>query len=291
MKFQEIAPKSRIFLAPMEGINDIAFRKLCKDSGAGIVFTGMIHPETKQNLDLEDNSAIQIFTRSTKGIKEFIKKHEKKAVLFDLNLGCPAKLAKKMQIGSFMLNKNDLSLIEEILKTMRDSTEKPITVKLRKSKHTLKIVKIAEKYCDAIIIHPRTQAQGYSGIPDYKFALNIKSHTKLPVIYSGNANEIDLKKILKDFDYIMIGRAAIGNPEIFQKLNNQLNKTKEPTKKITYEDWKKIAKEYKFPFSQYKLQAMNFTKGIKSAKELRNKLIFAKSIREIDQMFKEKQNK
>jgi len=276
MKISNLKLKNRIFLAPMAEVNDIAFRLLCKKAGCGLTYTGMINPLTKQKLFLDDKPALQLFSTSSKGIKDFIKKYEKKVSLFDFNLGCPAKTAKKLGFGVFLHNK--LETIEEILKEMRESTKKPITIKLRKSKETLKILKIAEKYCDAITIHPRTQEQRYSGEPDIKFAEQIKKLTSLPIIYSGNVNEKNISEFLEKFDAVMIGRRAIGNPNIFAILSN---------KKIRFEflDYLNLAKKYKLPFAQIKSQAMNFTKSMIGAKKLRRQIIKIKTLKEIENIF------
>ena len=267
--------KTPYFLAPMEKVNDIAFRILCKEAGAGLTYTGMINPLTKQKIQLEDKPALQLFTNNEKGIKEFIKKCQSKVVLFDFNLGCPAELARKCKIGAFM--HKDLEMIEKILNIMRKSTNKPITIKIRKSKEAEKIVKIVEKYCDAIAIHPRTQEQGYSGKPDIEFAKKIKKMTKLPIIYSGDVNQDNSKELLKYFDYLMIGRQAMGNPNIFAKLtNSKVN--------ISFNDYLKLAKKYKIEFPQIKFQAINFTKGREGASKLREKLMKAKSLREIEKV-------
>jgi len=275
----EIGPlklKNRIFLAPMVEVNDIAFRVLCKKAGAELTWTGMINPLSKQKLYLDDQPALQLFSTNEKGIKEFIKKYEKKVALFDFNLGCPAKTARKLGFGSFL--HHDLKTIEKILKTMREATTKPICVKLRKSNKTFEIIKIANKYCDAIAIHPRTQSQGYSGDPDLDFAIKVKSQTTLPVIYSGNVNENNYKNLLKDFDFLMIGRAAIGNPNIFSKLLNK--KTN-----FTYKDWINEAENYDLPFRQYKFQAMWFTKGLVGAPEMRNQIAKAKTLKELKELW------
>ena len=190
-------PKNRLFLAPMLEPNDIAFRLLCKKAGCALTYTGMINPLSKQKIILDDKPAIQIFCTKPKGIKEFIKKHEKKAVLFDFNLGCPSTLAEKMGFGSFL--HEDIDAIEEILKVMRESTSKPITIKLRKSAKARDIAKMAEKYVDAIGIHPRTQKQGYAGEPDFEFAMRLKSESCLPIIYSGNVNASNIPKLLDNF--------------------------------------------------------------------------------------------
>jgi len=269
--------RNKFLLAPMEEVNDIAFRLLCKKAGCGLTYTGMIHPQTKQEIDLEDKPALQLFCTTTKGISEFIKKHDSKVSLWDFNLGCPAKTARKKGFGVFL--HHDLEAIEKILKTMRTSTKKPLTVKLRKSKYTFKILKIAEKYCDAVCIHPRIQQQGYGGIPDLEFAEKLKSKTKLPVIYSGNIDEKNAKELLDKFDYLMIGRKAIGNPNIFAKLQNKESN-------ITFNDYLKLSGKYNLPFRQIKFQAMNFTKGMENAKELRLKIFECRKVVEIKDVFK-----
>ncbi len=275
-KIKNLKLKNPYFLAPMESINDIAFRILCKKAGTGLVYTGMINPLTKQKLNLEDKPAIQLFSKDGKGISEFIKKHDKEASLWDFNLGCPAKTAKKNCFGIFMNNK--LELIDRILKEMKQATKKPITIKIRISNQTEKIIKIAEKYCDAISIHPRTQAQGYSGKPDITFVDRIKSKTSLPIIYSGNVNEKNAHEFLKKFDFMMIGREAIGNPDIFARLTDS-------KKQFSFHDYLKLARRYKLPFSQIKNQAMNFTKGLKNAKKMRASLIKARTLEEIEKVY------
>jgi tRNA-dihydrouridine synthase B len=274
-KIGRFKPANKFFLAPMLEPNDIAFRLLCKKEGCGLTYNGMINPLSKQKIFLDDKPAIQIFCTKPKGVKEFIEKYEKKAILFDFNLGCPSVLASKLGFGSFM--HKDLKSIEEILKVMRESTKKPITIKLRKSANVEKIIKIAEKYVDAIGIHPRTQKQGYSGEPDLKFALKVKKLTNLPVIYSGDVNEKNSKELLKHFDFIMVGREAIGRPWMFATLFGK-------TPKTNFKDYLKLAKKYKLPFRQIKFQAMNFTKGIKGAKELRARLVGAKSVEDIEKI-------
>ncbi|MGY4884082.1 MAG: tRNA dihydrouridine synthase [Nanobdellota archaeon] len=269
---KNLKTKNRIFLAPMEEVNDIAFRILCKKAGCGLTYTGMINPLSKNKLYLDDKPALQLFCTTTRGIKEFIKKYDSKVSLWDLNLGCPAKNARKHGFGSYL---RDLIVIEEILKVMRESTKKPLTLKMRKSKLSFEILKLAEKYCDGIGIHPRTQEQGYSGIPDLSFAEEIKSKTFLPVIYSGNVNEKNSKELLNKFDYVMIGREAIGRPEIFANLTNNTKFKK------SFEDYLKLAKKYNLYFRQIKFQAMNFTKGVKNSTKLRLEIFKIKTLEEL----------
>jgi len=266
----------------MEEVNDIAFRILCKKAGAGITYTGMIHPQDKREINLEDKPVLQLFCTTTKNIKEFMKKYNSKVSGWDFNLGCPAKTARKHGFGVFL--HHDLKSIEEILQTIRQNTKKFFSIKLRKSKYTKEIIKIAEKYCDAICIHPRTQQQGYSGIIDLEFAEKIKKQTKLPIIYSGNVvsesggphsgDKKNVEKFLKTFDYVMIGRRAIGNPNIFSKFSG--NK-----KNFTFKDYLKLAEKYKLPFRQIKFQAMQFTKNQRNAKEIRLEIFKIKTLKKL----------
>lgn len=278
-KIKDFLPKNKIFLAPMEEVNDYAFRSLCKSAGAGLTYTGMVHPLTPNHLHLKqlsDKPGIQIFSTSPKGIKEFFKKYEKNASLFDLNLGCPAKSAKKQGFGSYL--HDDLNAIESILKEMRFSTNLPITIKIRKSENALKIVDLANKYADAIAIHPRTKEQGYSGSPYLDFAINIKKRSKIPVIYSGNITKSNYLDFLKIFDFLMIGRCALGNPNIFSRIAG--TKTN-----YNFFDYLKLALKYNYPFKQIKMHSLLFTKGKSNASFLRKKLSIAKTITEIEQIY------
>lgn len=143
------------------------------------------------------------------------------------------------------------------------------------------ILNLAEKYCNALSIHPRTQPQGYSGIPDLEFARKIKSLTSLPIIYSGNINtREEAQKMLNEFDFIMIGRASIGNPGIFSDITEKKVKN---NKKINFFDWLRLSKKINknLYVSQIKFQAINFTKGFEGAPKVRLRLSLAKTESEI----------
>lgn len=277
-KIGSLKLKGRIFLAPMHQVNDIAFRLLCKKAGASLTYTGLTNPQTKEKLFLDDKPALQFACNSTKGLKEFIKKHDKNISLYDFNLGCPSPHAKSSKVGYFMID--NTKTIEDILKTIKENTKKPLTIKIRivNDKTLLQILRIAEKYCDALGVHPRTQPQGYSGEPDLNFARKVKHLTKLPIIYSGNINSLEqAQKMLKEFDFIMIGRASLGNPGIFSELTN----TK--MKRVSFQDWLKLAKNKKYNLSdsQIKFQALNFTRDFNGAAKTRNIIANTKDTKEI----------
>jgi len=277
MKIGNLKLKNRFLLAPMLEPNDIAFRLLCKKAGCGLTYSGMVSPLSKQKMDLDDKPAVQLFGNSVRGIKSFIKKYDSKVSLRNFNLGCPSKLSRRLEYGAFM--HEDVDAIEKILKVMRGATDKPVTIKLRKSGKAIEIAKMAEKYVDAIGIHARTLEQGYGGEVDYDFALKLKDAVDVPVIFSGDVNKKNAKKILNDFDFVFVGREAIGNPEIFAMLRGSKIK-------VGFGDYIKLAKKYKLFFRQIKYQAMNFTKGLRNAKSLRLELVGAKTISDVERVMK-----
>lgn len=271
MKTEKKKIKKGIFLAPLEEVNDICFRILCKRAGANLTWTQLTSPLSPKEQILDDKPVLQIFGKETKGIEKFMKKYDSKVSGWDFNLGCPAKTAKKFGYGAYL---EDLSLIEKILKKMRKNTKKNLFVKIRKSKNSFKVLEIANKYCDAITIHPRTISQGYSGEPDVDFAIKLKKKSKIPVVYSGNVDEKNYSKFLENFDAVMIGRKSVGNPNIFSKINKS-------KKEFLFEDYLKLEKKYPMQFKQIKFQAMNFTKGMKNSRRLRNEIVFSKTREEL----------
>jgi tRNA-dihydrouridine synthase len=280
--------KNKIFLAPMHQINDIAFRLLCKKSGAALTYTGLLNPQTREKLYFQDKPCVQFACNRAKGIKEFIKKYDKKISMYDFNLGCPSPHAKQSKIGYFMTG--EYEVIEQVLKEIKNHTKKPLTIKIRKMpmENTKKIITLAEKYCDAIGVHPRTQIQGYSGLPDLEFAKEVKKLTPLPLIYSGNINnKAQAEEALKEFNFIMIGRVAMGNPGIFSEILGKKIK-----RKINFFDWLKLSKKTNRNtyFSQIKFQALNFTKGFPNCSEIRQKIALAKTEEEIINILKEIKN-
>jgi len=272
-KLGNLKLKSRIFLAPMLEPNDIAFRLLCKKAGCGLTYTGMTSALSKAKINLGDKPVLQLFGNSSKGIKNFMNKYDSEVSGWDFNLGCPSKLSRKLKHGAFMIS--ELENIRNILKIMRSCSNKPLTIKIRKSDSAFDVLKVAEDIgVDGICIHARTVSQGYSGEVDYDFALKIKKRARIPVIFSGVSNLGDVDMILRDFDFVMIGRMAIGRAGVFGVKKN-----------VEFKDYLKLAKKHKLYFRQIKYQAMNFTKKLYNGKSLRMKLINANNIKEIEKIF------
>lgn len=278
VKIKNLKLNSRVFLAPMLEPNDIAFRLLCKKCGCSLTWTGMTSPLTAgKEIYLDDKPALQLFGNSDKRIGSFVKKYDKKVSLWDFNLGCPSKLSRKLGHGAFM--HSDLDTIVKIFEKIRANTKKPVCVKLRKSRNAIKISKTLEEkgLIDVVCIHPRTISQGYSGKADYDFALKFKEGLEVPVIYSGDVDEKNMGRVLKDFDFVMLGRAAIGKPEIFS-LGKKC--------RVSFSDYLTLARRYKLYFRQIKFQAMNFTKGLKGGRKMRAEMIRAREIEDLKNVFK-----
>ncbi|EKD58359.1 MAG: Dihydrouridine synthase like protein [uncultured bacterium] len=267
--------KKKVYLAPMDDINDIAFRMVCKKAGAKRTYTNMIFPSLNQKLYLQDKPVIQVVCKNEKGIASFMRKYDSIVSGWNLNLGCPGKLAEDGGYGAFL---TDIRIIEKILIVMRCNTKKPLSIKLRKTPSTKKIIGIANKYCEEIAIHPRTIEQGYMSVSDVRFAKSLRKETGLPIIYSGDIDENNCDRFLNYFDGVMIGRSAIGNPDIFSKIYK--NK-----KKINFLNYLEFASKYKLPLQQILFQAINFNNRIPGGERYILKIIKARSIKRLRFIF------
>ncbi|MGN1330527.1 MAG: tRNA dihydrouridine synthase DusB [Clostridia bacterium] len=236
LKIGDIELENNLILAPMAGITDLAFRKLCKENGAGLVETEMVSSraivyndeKTLKMLNTEGEErpiSMQIFGNDPEIMAESAKFLNDKADIIDINMGCPAPKVVKNGDGSRLLL--DLDLVSEIVKSVVSVAKVPVTVKIRKGwdeEHmvALEAARVIEKAgASAIIVHGRTRSQFYSGKADWEIIKKIKESVNIPVI--GNGDIIDGKSAREMFetanvDGIMIGRATLGNPWIFKEI-------------------------------------------------------------------------
>ena len=238
LKIGNIVVKNNVFLAPMAGVTDIPFRKICREFGPGLTFTEMASSKamefnskkTSKILNIiegERPSIVQIFGSDKYAIKNTIEKlNEDESIdIIDINMGCPApKLVKNGDGAGLLL---DLEKVEEILKEATSVSKKPITVKTRKGFNdniitAVEVAKLCEKYGVAMItIHGRTREQYYSGKADLDIIKAVKEAVSIPVI--GNGDIVDIESAKRMFEYtncdgIMIARGAQGNPWIFKSI-------------------------------------------------------------------------
>jgi tRNA-dihydrouridine synthase B len=311
MKIHNFNLKGKVFLAPMAGVNDLAFRIMCHNYGSALNFTEMINVNAIERKNqatlrlahiLEDERpvSLQLFGSRIEAIKKSIKILENyenvKPNMFDFNFGCPVRRIMNQGAGSALLKRP--SKIGEIIRAMRDSTDLPISAKIRlgltpKSADYLKIAKIIEQNgADMLIVHARYQSQGYSGKADWDKLKEIKENLNIPVVGNGDVvDEISAKKMLDHTgcDFIMIGRATMGNPFIFKRINSYLDNGKllqQENKLSLFIEYLELAKKYNVKSSLIKMQAMYFTKGVSGSNILRNKISSTSGISEIYEIFK-----
>lgn len=227
-----------VFLAPMAGVTDTAYRVIAHDMGCPLAFAEMVSSQgihyrnehTMKMLRTEPDErpiAMQIFAKSAAMAAEAAAYIEEigTADILDFNMGCPAPKVVKNGEGSALMR--DPKRAEEILTAIRRATKLPFTVKIRlgwddSSRNAAEIAKMAEAVgVDAVAVHGRTREQFYSGNADYAAIAEVKRAVGIPVIVSGDIRRsADLSRALAvtEADAVMIGRGAQGNPWIFPQL-------------------------------------------------------------------------
>ena len=234
--------ESQTILAPMAGITDKPFRKLCRQFGAGLAISEMVTSDialwtsekSAKRLDHRDEKgpiSVQIAGSDPAMLAQAAQACEQLgADLVDINMGCPAKKVCKKLAGSALLQ--DEKLVTRILESVVQSVSIPVTLKTRtgwstEQKNGVKIAEIAQKAgIAAITMHGRTRACRFNGEAEYHTIRDVKCAVDIPVIANGDIRTpAQAKKVLAftGADGIMIGRAAFGNPWIFTKINAFLN--------------------------------------------------------------------
>ena len=232
-----------VFLAPMAGVTDTAYRVIAHDMGCPLAFAEMvssqgIHYRNEHTMKMlrteagERPIAMQIFAKSAAMAAEAAAYIEEigTADILDFNMGCPAPKVVKNGEGSALMREPKKA--EEILIAIRRATKLPFTVKMRlgwddASRNAVEIARMAEAVgVDAVAVHGRTREQFYSGNADYAAIAEVKRAVNIPVIVSGDIRRpADLARALDitGADAVMIGRGAQGNPWIFPQLIHWLH--------------------------------------------------------------------
>jgi len=298
---------SRVFLAPMAGVSDVALRLLCKEMGAGLVVTELtsIHAiiAKEKQLQLQNRQisefiefsqkerplAVQLFGSDLVALQKAARIVEPFFDIIDYNMGCPAPHITQQMAGGALLQNE--SLTRKIFQTLVSSVQKPVTVKMRagvENQMVFKnIAKIAqEEGVQMITLHARTVKQGYSGKSNWDLIRDLKQIVEIPVVGNGDITTPELAKQMiaqTGCDYIMVGRGAMGNPFLFKQINDYLNTGTYPKflpahKLDVFCKYLDYATNYKIKFANIKQQAMQFTKGLVNGAKIRPQIMIAKTI-------------
>ena len=235
-------PDKPLFLAPMEDVTDIGFRRLCKRFGASMVYTEFVSAEalvrsvksTVSKLTIDDAErpvGIQIYGRDVPQMVEAAKIVEAEAHpdVIDINFGCPVKKVAGKGAGAGMLQ--NIPLLLDITREVVKAVKTPVTVKTRLgwNSQQLIITTLAEQLQDcgiqALTIHGRTRSQMYTGDADWTLIGEVKNNPRIHIPIIGNGDITSPEEALNAFnrygvDAVMIGRATFGRPWIFKEIND-----------------------------------------------------------------------
>ncbi len=279
----------RLWLAPMAGYTDIAFRELCRSLGAGLTVTEMV---SVRGL-VRDNAATSILTRLAANETpscvqlfgndpdEFARAAEKlDCDIIDINMGCPMPKIVKNGDGSALLN--DPERAGRIVHAIVNACDKPVTVKTRlgyrMGEYTAaELIESIEKAgASAVTVHGRFVEQRYSGSSDVAAVKRVTAGAHIPVIYNGDVCAENIDRLLESFDGIAIGRAALGDPGIFA------GKAVDP-----YETARSLMKslsayfDERYCVNQARKFFVHIFKGVKGGKALRTAVNAAQSVPDV----------
>ena len=301
MKIGNIEIENRIIMAPMAGITNVAFRKIIKEFGAGLVVSEMVsdkalcygNQKTIEMLHIDEDEhpvSIQIFGGDVESMvkaAQFVDEYSNCDII-DINMGCPVQKVLKAHAGSYLLQYPDL--VYDIVKNVVEAVKKPVTVKIRigydfHSINCVEIAKLIEKAgASAIAVHGRTRSQMYEGHANWDYLLQVKEAVSIPVMGNGDVKTaIDAKRMLDETgcDAVMVGRAALGNPWVIQQMVAYVESgvlLEEPTVDEKIDQCLRHAKRLislegeRNAIKQMRGHAPWYIKGLKSSAQVKNRL-------------------
>ncbi|MBE7038233.1 MAG: tRNA dihydrouridine synthase DusB [Ruminococcaceae bacterium] len=306
MKIGNLEFKNNVFLAPMAGVTDLAFRTVSRKYGAALAYSEMISSKAlfykdKKTFDIIKSNksdtplAVQIFGSDEKIMASTAKEAlSTGAKILDINMGCPAPKVVKCGDGSALLK--DIDKIKRIVYAVKNKVDVPVTCKIRSGFDVVCAIECAKAIedsgADAITVHPRTREMYYSGKADIDIIKKVKETVKIPVIGNGDIFAPEDAKNMLDktgCDFIMVARGAQGNPFLFKEILDYLkngtysqpsNKEKLDTMLWHLELLIDDKGEYVGTREARKHIAW-YTKGLKGSAEIRQKVNTTKNYKEL----------
>ncbi len=310
--------KFPLYLAPMAGVTDLVFRRICKELGADVMVTEFVSAEgiiqaddrTRVYTEFEDGQrpvGVQLFGADGNRMAEASRKiiDWKQPDFIDINFGCPVKKVVSKNGGSSLLR--DCPLLADVASSIAKgvSNQVPVTAKIRigwdtDSINAPDVCRILEDAgMAAIAIHGRTRAQGYSGEADWNVIDECARSVNIPVIGNGDigsGEDVEKRKSETAVSGVMIGRAAMQHPWVFQEAKHYLENGKQASPVSPEKRWELILRHAKmllewskFPTERYAIQAfrsrlMAYSRGLPKGKQLRIRFSTVESYAELEQV-------
>lgn len=310
-------PDFPLLLAPMEDVSDPPFRAVCKAAGADLLYTEFISSEglirdaikSRQKLDIFDSErpvGIQIFGGDEEAMALSAKIVDTvNPDLLDINFGCPVKKVVTKGAGAAVLK--DIDLMVRLTRAVVNSTSLPVTVKTRLGwdDASINIEEVAERLQDvgikALSIHGRTRCQLYKGVANWEPIARVKNNPRIQIPIFGNGDIDSPEKAVEykarfGVDGIMIGRAAIGYPWIFNEIKHYI-KTGEHLPPPTVQQRVDVIRQHlhrsvewkgmKAGINEMRRHYTNYLRGLPNIKEFRLKLVTISDVEQIDAILNE----